>query len=433
MKIGRRWFHTQKRIIRLLIKGRFSYFVVLILTISMRTRFIASLIILWGINTANAQQMGLRLPADSTYSEIPFEVHNGLIVIEVIVNGKAKLNFILDSSIEHTILTSKTIGDDVGLNYLRKLKLGSGPDGDLFGYAANELNISLGYGVDSGDNHSMMVLESDFMGLGTIAETTVHGLIGRDVFGPFIVQPDYQEGVLVLHDPASFKVPSGYQGVPMQFDGGRPFIQVESIFENWDDLSESFQLKTGAPHTILYDSPNNIFHIPPKKIETVLGVSSGGKMIGYVGRIREIKIGEFAFESPIGSFTDQQERGQNRASIGMGLLNRFDFIIDFQGATLFLKPNRSFSDNFEYDMSGFKVDKVNGAYVVNFVQENSPAKRAGLQAEDRILSINDLELTEDNFETAYAIFKKRPNQKVNVLVERRGEQKTISFKLVRFL
>ena len=162
-------------------------------------------------------------------------------------------------------------------------------------------------------------------------------------------------------------------------------------------------------------------------------MTSEGVIEGHVGRLREIKMGKHSFESPIASFTKNQTKGNNRSSVGMGLLNRFDMIVDFQGGTLFIKPNRSFTENFEYDMSGIKITSANeNEFIINYVQANSPAAKAGINVGDKLLAINGKDLTDQNYQGAASIFKKKP-RKVTLKILRGSETKEISYSLIRFI
>ena len=156
--------------------------------VCLRNVLICSLLIGF-VSRISAQQIGFSLPPDSTKAIIPYTESNNLIIVPVNINGKAILNFILDTSIQFSILTEKKIGDEIGLNYLRKISMGTTSEGPIYGHSANELNMELSGGVMTNDNHSILVLEDDFMNLSSLAQMPINGLIGKDIFEQFLGFP----------------------------------------------------------------------------------------------------------------------------------------------------------------------------------------------------------------------------------------------------
>lgn len=384
-------------------------------------------------SVASAQQFGFNLPQDSTYTRIAFNTNNNIMTIQVGINGRIVLPFIVDTSIEHTILTEKSIADQFGINIQRKIQLGSSPEGPLFGYSANGALIELDGGVYSGDNHSLMVLDYDFLGLSETAQSLVYGIIGRDLFGRFVVEIDNDRQVMTLWEPSAFAPPSDYDAIPIKFEGSDAKISVSTTFQNWEELQEYYLLKTGTPHTILYDNKNNVINMPYQNVETTLGRGSSGELLGHVARTRTISLGKYDFEEPIASFTSRQDAEKNRGSIGMGLLNRFNMIVDFHGATLYLKPNRRFNENFEFDMSGIKIAPNGDKFFLSYVQAGSPAEKAGLQVGDQVLEINREAITPDNYTEITSVFSSKPDKKITLKILQRDKESEVTFRLTRFI
>ncbi len=173
--------------------------------------------------------------------------------------------------------------------------------------------------------------------------------------------------------------------------------------------------------------------MPPRKIETILGRGNAGEVTGQVGRVREVKIGKFIFENPIASFTDKQIEGVNRNSVGMGFLGRFNMIVDFNNAKLYLKPNRDYNDSFEFDMSGIRIAPSGEKFVISYVLPDSPAEEAGIKEGDQVISIEGELLTTENLNEITSVFSSKPKKKVTLTVIRDGQEKEISFRLVRFI
>lgn len=76
--------------------------------------------------------------------------------------------------------------------------------------------------------------------------------------------------------------------------------------------------------------------------------------------------------------------------IGAGILDYFNFIIDFSKEELFAEQNRNIIDNDRLDTFGFTCVVENNHVIVGFLWDNSSAQKAGIKLNDEIYSINNL-------------------------------------------
>ena len=349
-------------------------------------------------------------------------------------NKEVTLRMILDSSVEYCILSQKSVGDQLGVNYLRKIKLGSANGIPNYGYSANGVQLSVG-AASTGPSHSMLVLETDFMNLSNVARTDVDGVIGFDLFGAFVVEINHSKNKLVLHPRASFNAPKGFKEVNMDVVARKAYLPADIVFENWDEETKKFQFKTGATHTVLFNSDSNLFHLPARKLEIPLGMGPEGPIQGYVGRVRELSVGGEVFENVIASFTKGEVgKSKETGSVGMGVLSRFDMCVDYGGGKLYLKKNKDFSKSFEYDLSGMRVDADGEMrFNVTHVIANSPASKAGLKVGDQVISIQGEKLTNKNFNKLLRIFLEKEGRRVKMEILQSGERKEVSLILSRLI
>jgi S1-C subfamily serine protease len=61
--------------------------------------------------------------------------------------------------------------------------------------------------------------------------------------------------------------------------------------------------------------------------------------------------------------------------------------LDFPGATLYLKQGARFDRRDQPDRSGFDFARLDGSTVIECVEKDSPAARAGLEPKDVLLSV----------------------------------------------
>jgi len=402
-----------------------------------------SIAIICALTNPLCAQFGFSLPEGEESVDIPFQNFNNLIVLEVTLKNKVAVNFILDTSIEHTILTEKAVGDFLEFRYARKMKLGQNEDRIYYGHVAIDAQMSLSDSVKTGEVTSMLVLETDYLNLAGLAGSKVHGLIGYDVFKSFIVEVDHIKNILTLHKPESFKAPKSYHEIAMKIVDRKPFISSDIVFESWESRKMNFLLKSGASHAIFFEDDSVDYFLPYRNLEVPIGQSFGGDVLGHIGRLRSLKIDDFSLENPLATFAKPEQIDQNESSkkygdgsIGQGILQRFNVIYDFQHSKIYLRKNNNFGDLFEYDMSGISIlvkHSKDYSFTIQSLRKDSPAEKSGLNIGDTIESINGDPLTIDNYGQFLNIFLTREGKKVTFLVKRGQEQIECSYRLSRFI
>ncbi|MEO9965803.1 MAG: PDZ domain-containing protein [Reichenbachiella sp.] len=388
-------------------------------------------------------QFGFSIPEDKKSVEIPFQNFNNLIVLEVTLKNKVTVNFILDTSIEHTILTEKAVGDFLKFRYARKMRLGQNGDQVFYGHVAVDAQMSLQDSVQTGEMSSMLVLETDYLNLAGMAGSKVHGLIGYDIFKSFVVEVDHSKQVIRLFKPDIFSAPKGYKTFEMEVVERRPYLSSEIVFENWEQRKMKFLLKTGASHAVFFEDDSVEYFLPYRNLEVPIGQAFGGEILGHIGRLRSFNIDEYTLDHPLATFAkpehvDQNENSQKYGdgSIGQGILQRFDVIYDFHHAKIYLKKNNNFSDTFEYDMSGIGINVKQAkeyVFTIKSIRKDSPAAKSGLQIGDIILSINGDPLTINNYGQYLNLFLTREGKKVTFIVKRAAEEVECTYRLARFI
>ncbi|MEP2026023.1 MAG: PDZ domain-containing protein [Reichenbachiella sp.] len=388
-------------------------------------------------------QFGFSMPEGEKNVTIPFQNYNNLIVLEVTLKNKVAVNLILDTSIEHTILTEKAVGDFLQFRYARKIKLGQNADEVYYGHVAIDAKMSLSDSVSTGDASSMLVLETDYLNLAGIAGSKVHGLIGYDLFKSFVVEVDHTKNTLTLHRPESFEAQKSYQEFPMEVVDRKPYLNTEVVFENWESRKMDFMIKSGASHAIFFENDSVEYFLPYRNLEVPIGQSFGGEVLGHIGRLRSMKINEFDLQNPLATFAKPEHIDNNEnvkkygdGSIGQGVLNRFSVIYDFHHSKIYLKKNNNFDNLFEYDMSGMSIavkHTKDYSFTIKSLRKDSPAEKSGLKVGDVIESINGDQLTIDNYGKFLNVFLTREGKKVSLVVKRESEQIECNYRLTRFI
>lgn len=365
---------------------------------------------------------------------IPFKLYNNLIVIPLSINGSDTLNMILDTGVRNTLITSLQTNEEVNLNYSRTVRirgLGEGASIEALASYGNTIKIDRALGK----NQEILVLVEDIFFLSALLGTNVHGLIGHSAFKDFIVEIDYEKKRIKFHDHERFqkgyskrKNSSKWTALPLTFRDDKPYLDLEITEKDGSKSTVNLLIDSGASHTMaLYYSANDELDLPKPRIRSFLGSGLSGEIHGYLGKLQELRIGDYVLNEPISSYPD--EEGIKRAlvyssrdgSIGADILRRFKIFFNYQDSTLLLQPNEFFKDKFTYNMSGLDI----GApypniplYEITQVREGSIADLSGLQKGDIISELNGKRAIKYSINEVISIFQGKSGRKINIRVMR---------------
>jgi hypothetical protein len=245
--------------------------------------------ILFPIFTGYGQNnLGFTLEDDRKKVQIPFELHNNLIVVPVVMNGMLPLKFILDTGVRTAILTQKAFSDILNLTYSRKYSI-AGPGGENIVEAYITNNVSLDLPGVSGKGHALLVLDQDLLELRNYLGSDVHGILGYEIFSRFTVEVDYSKKVLTLYAPNRFRKRRRYQRFPMEIVDTKPFIYGKVTMKNGESIDARLLVDSGASHGLMLEpSSDSIIRVPEKQVSTIIGRGIGGEITGKVGRIEQL-------------------------------------------------------------------------------------------------------------------------------------------------
>lgn len=394
-------------------------------------------------NEASGQkEFGFKMPPKVKRIQILFEQHNNLIVIPITLNRFLTLKFVLDTGVENAILTEKLYADIMEVNYIREITIdGPGLADSVEAYIANEMTFGLPGGV-VGHNMSMLVLKKDYLKLSESLGDDVHGIIGYDIFSKFIVEINYDENVLTLHNPKKYRKNRRAIEVPIELRGSKPFVNA-TIQQDDQRTALDIMVDTGASHAALIDySFLDGMTLPEKTITTKLGRGIAGDIPGYVGRMDSVGIESFDFSQMLvsapfeGAYNKAIKRGARVGTFGGDLLTRFHVTFDYTGRKMYLKKSEKYRDAFEYDMSGMQINAVGkmlDSLRVISVDQGSPAFQADVRKGDIIQSINGRSLRTHSLSDIYQLLQSKDGKRIRCSIWRDGQKKKVRFRLKRVI
>lgn len=412
-----------------------------------RLRLFLLIVLTLTVGPGNAQVPGFFIKDDSRKIVMPFTQVNNLIILPVSINGGEKINFLFDTGVKSNILFSKTIGDQLGLSYSRKLNL-IGADGHTVLTASVSASNRIDMGEIEGILQAILVLDEDFLELEKVLGVPVYGVIGYEFFKYNPIKVDYDLSKLSFYRPNAFKWrPFGYRIMDIQIDDNKPYVTSAIEQAKGPDLNAKLLIDTGANHSLLMNrEASGDIVLPDLALKSDLGRSLGGDLFGYIGRVDRLKFGTLNFRQVLTSYPDETEfsniiLGTGRlGSLGSELLSRMKLIFDYPRQRILYKKSASFSQPFAYDMSGITVRLINveeGRVYVSQIKEGSPAYQRGVRQFDEIFSINNVPVFFWKLSDINELFRSEEGRRITLGILRHAEgdveELSISFVLKKQL
>ena len=379
-------------------------------------RCLLKLFFLIGLLLSAFQASAQRFSFDQgqTKGKIEFMLTNNLLIIPVFINDRGPFNFILDTGVGPMIITDPELGSFLEKhNYPMFRMRGRGIGPEIEAYIINNLNTKIGEASMS--NFSGILLKNDPFQLSSYMGMTIHGIIGSSFFSSFIVKIDYLGRTVSFFHP---DYPPRMRGkkMPIQLIQDKPYLDIELTTTDNKKDTLLLLLDTGAGHAISLDLSEEEEWIKPQKtIVANLGVGLGGEINGLIGRMQQVKIGDYTFKKVIASFPEYEDEDlrtimtSRDGAIGGEILKRFTVYLNYFKGEVYLRKNRHFRAPFEHDMSGMEIYMLFGKdkrFMISRIEPKSPADRAEFLVDDEILSINFVSVKEFTIDEISTLLQK---------------------------
>ncbi len=245
---------------------------------------------------------------------IPFRWTPGQIEVEVSINQRPPVWFIVDTGSESSIVARSLAGDRGDV--LRDVSLRIGP-------------------VELAHQDLRVLPLENFQKQGR----SIVGLIGYDFFACYIVTIDYDAKTLTLHEPRSYRPPRDAIAVPIAFAG-----RVAAVPIVIDSLPARVIIDTGASESVILRHPFAEAHgllaraenpAPHLNIEgrTLTFLRLPVDRLTFAGRAFDhVTAKIYGTNAGAGGFT------QTDGLIGNEILRRFHVTIDYTHRKLYLEP-----------------------------------------------------------------------------------------------
>ncbi|WP_094572512.1 aspartyl protease family protein [Mucilaginibacter xinganensis] len=364
--------------------------------------------------TANAQYFDLK--GNSKRTTIPFRMIRDMIIIELKINNKGPFNFILDTGVGLMLITDPKLVDSINLVNKRTLKIAGIGEGDAFeAYVTSTLDVQI-RGLVSYDVASA-ILKTDHFGLSNYAGIPIHGLLGYEFFNNLAVKINFSDSTLSVSKAKDMRVFSKGNRIPFTIEERKPYVEAKVTYADGVKATNKLVLDLGAGHALSLENAIEKHGLPEKFVAANLGVGLTGPVNGYLGRVKEIAIGRFKLKDVITSFpAGEQYKSlavKRDGNLGIGILKRFNVIIDYPDSAVYLKQGVNFKAPFEHDMSGMEYYSAGADFdriIISRVEPGSPADALGLEKDDEILAINFKPVKKMTLEQIDSLFKSQTDR-----------------------
>ena len=262
---------------------------------------------------------------------LPFRWTPGQIEIEVSVNGKPPIWFIVDTGAEYSILdieTSKAMGlkpsiHQYGRDFVEGARLSSG---SVAIPAPRIMLMPL-------DNFRRQKRE-------------IRGVVGYDFFERYVVTIDFEKQKLIVSEPSSFRTPANAVSFPLTFRGRVPATHTGLTIGD-QDVTALLMIDTGASQAVMLRHPFTESHGLFRLAEsTSTSDSLAHGPTAYVQLpARELRLGRWKFANP--NVKANQVRSGSGAYtetdgiLGNDILRRFRVTFDYARKRMLLEPTAS--------------------------------------------------------------------------------------------
>jgi predicted aspartyl protease len=387
-------------------------------------------------------QIGYFINGNRDQVSIPFQIHNNLVVVDVILNEKLPLKFIVDTGLRSALLTDRLYTDMLDVNYSRTIPI-VGADGGVLVDAYVVNNVTLGFKGLTGKGQTILALGEDFLELKNYMGIDVHGIIGYELFNRYIIDIDYDSQIMTFYEPDAFVPTRRFEALDMPIIGSKPYVKAAVRQKNNDTVSGLFLLDTGASLAVSLDrEADDAIYLPNPHVDVNLGRAIGGDLEGFLSRSNALSIGDLVFKEVLTSYPEAGEyydllKVEGRiGSIGGNIFARSRVIFDYFSQKLYIAKGNEYKRKFEYNMSGIEF-KAEGndlrTFVVKSVLEDSPADDAGILPGDTIISVNGTPSKYFNLSQLSALMRSKEGRRIRFRMRREEEMVNLNFRLRRII
>jgi hypothetical protein len=360
-----------------------------------------------------------------TTTQLPFELIDNRVFVEVQLNGRGPFHFILDTG-----AGGFAIVDEVA----ERLGLRVEDAGQESGVGEKQVRTGGTQiaRVQLGDLRFEDLEATVFPDLGSgnvFGKQPVDGVVGLDVFQQVVVKHDYIHKILTFTLPDKFNYRGS--GVIVHFERPR---QIPVVGAELDGVRGKFGVDTGARSSLLAYGPfvdqNKLKEKYDAKLEGVTGWGIGGPVRSLLARANELRMGEVVVHDLVIRLSTQKTGLTTSADmaglIGPDVLSQFDLTVDYPHNRLIFEKNEHYGRRDSYDRAGMWMGQDGERFTVVDVIAGGPADQAGIKQGESLLAIDGVSTDKLVLpEVRDQMRRDRAGTRIALLLESNGKRRTV--------
>jgi hypothetical protein len=336
-------------------------------------------------------------PSDQTLAPdappIPFTMEANHIVFNVSVNGRPPIGFLLDTGADQNVINSTRL-EEFGLKtYAKTTTTGGGNSADYAFAAGATLTLP---GVELRNQHVSAI---DQTGLERALGVKLGGILGYDFISRFVIDIDYENQRITLHDPGTWKYSGTGVMVPVIFDNGIPHAYGSIGVPTKPEIPAYFVVDSGAAETATLTSAfvksNDLARLAqtnatvnrPAGLENQFFAQNNVR-----GNLQRLTIGHLTVNNvPVNmsvNTTGAYASTNFSGTVGETIYSRYHCYLDYSNYRIILEPtpeaNKPFPARETYGLTLLASGADLHTYTVVAVRPGSPAEADGFGKGDVI-------------------------------------------------
>lgn len=288
-------------------------------------------------NNGTAAEVTKPLPLTLPYKDV-----DGWVLLPARVNGRASIDFVLDTgaSVVALIADQRTTHLDLDMRGVRRL---GAPDDLAAPVGARQDGLAIDFGGVVLENQTALAIPAESLDCKGEQRRMApfNGVIGHDLFRRFTVEVNRDKGTVTLHDPDTYHYTGSGRIVSAEIAGRQPFIDARVAPSTGAPYRARLHVDSGAGIDMtLFPGSSPAIKAPPggRGREACF---VGGRATYTTGAPVHLGLAGAAITTPVEYATGREviAAGQN-GRLGARFLARFNVVFDYARERIILEPRR---------------------------------------------------------------------------------------------